>query len=194
MVELETVYVSKLPVVVQLKPTVNVGIEKKKQFSTHKEGELFIVGPWVKKQGGTDLESQRQANCENMNAHLNWHADEVLEFILTLYNPLKVPLPLTKVEVFKQSSSSSSTHHPFLALSGDKIEPLEPQRKTQLSLKFRSIQQEDIAVSHVELTLFDRFRTRINFDQNGLNILNKSVNVSQKNLYEPLKKPYFIDI
>ena len=139
-ISLETVYVSKLPVVVQIKPTVNVGIEKKKQFNTQKEGELFIVGPWVKKQGGTDLESQRLANCENMNAHLNWHADEVLEFILTLYNPLKVPLPLTKIEVFKQSSSSSSNHHPFLALNGDKIQPLEPQRKTQLSLKFRSIQ------------------------------------------------------
>jgi hypothetical protein len=38
-----------------------------------------------------------------MNAHLNWHADEVLEFKLTVYNPLKVELPLTKLELFAEN-------------------------------------------------------------------------------------------
>ena len=64
--------------------------------------DLFIVGPWVKKAGAGDLESQRKENSDNMNTHLNWHADEVLEFTLTLYNPLLVDLPITRIVLFKQ--------------------------------------------------------------------------------------------
>lgn len=86
----------------QLKPLRNIGISKRKKVvATHEtKGDLFIVGPWVKKAGKDNLASMRDENSENMNASLNWHADDVLEFALTLYNPLEVDLPLTKVELF----------------------------------------------------------------------------------------------
>ena len=41
-----------------------------------------------------------------MNAHLNWHADEVLEFELKLFNPLSVSIPLTKLELFANDKES----------------------------------------------------------------------------------------
>ena len=46
----------------------------------------------------------RQENSHNMNAYLNWHADEALEFELELYNPLKVSLPLSCIELFNSGS------------------------------------------------------------------------------------------
>ena len=45
---------------VQLKPKFNLGVEKKKKSNvagSGPNGDLFIVGPWVKKVGGNDLES-----------------------------------------------------------------------------------------------------------------------------------------
>lgn len=39
-----------------------------------------------------------------MNAYLNWHADGALEFELELYNPLKVSLPLSCIEIFNSGS------------------------------------------------------------------------------------------
>ena len=74
---------------------MNPGVEKKKRQApaaagpnSTAKGDLFIVGPRAKKAGANDPESQRKENQDNMNAHLNWHADEVLEFVLTLSNPL----------------------------------------------------------------------------------------------------------
>lgn len=86
----------------QLKPLRNIGISKRKKVvaAPQAKGDLFIVGPWVKKAGKDDFASMRDENSENMNASLNWHADDVLEFALTMFNPLYVDLPLTKIELF----------------------------------------------------------------------------------------------
>lgn len=81
---------------------------------------MFIVGPWVKK-AGNDPESQRLVNAENMNGHLNWHADEVLTFELTIWNPLKVRLPISMVELFAEGNEK------LVSLDGTKdLEELEP--------------------------------------------------------------------
>ena len=57
------IYLNSRAVVVQVKPRANLGVEKKKeQIDKEKGGDLFIVGPWVKKAGGADLESGRLEN------------------------------------------------------------------------------------------------------------------------------------
>ena len=91
-----------------------------------------------------------------MNAHLNWHADEVLEFKLTVYNPLKVELPLTKLELFAENRER--------LVSLTEIRPLRGQSKEKLSLRFRSTEKRDLVISHLEITIFKRFKTRIELD------------------------------
>lgn len=46
----------------------------------------------------------RQENSENMNAYLNWHADEALEFEVVLFNPLKISLEVSAIELFSKDS------------------------------------------------------------------------------------------
>ena len=138
---------------IQLKPRTNTGIEKKKQAVDKGQGkQLFIVGPWVKKAGGgVDLESMRQENQDNMNMHLNWHADDVLTFELTLFNPLKVPLPLTLIELFREGSDL-----PLASLGCQQMNLLlPPNQKSKYLLNFRAQEAQDIVISHLELSLFE---------------------------------------
>ena len=99
-----------------------------------------------------------------MNAHLNWHADEVLEFILTLYNPLLVELPLTRIVLFKQLSNEHQ--QAFITLEGENNGNIKlgAQRKTSLSLRFRAEEKLELKVSHIEITLMNTFKTRIDLD------------------------------
>lgn len=113
-------------------------MEKKRQLIDKGEDkQLFIVGPWFgkKKAGGDDLESIRKENGDNMNAHLNWHTDDVLEFELVLFNPLSVPLPLTSIELFEEKNSRL-----LASLDNDSIGCLAPREKKKLQLRFRASQ------------------------------------------------------
>lgn len=131
----------------------------------------------------------RKENSDNMNAHLNWQADDVLEFELVLYNPLAVPLPLTSIELFEESGGKL-----IASMDSDLIGNLTPQDKTRLVLRFRASQRAELVVSHIEIVLFAQFKTRVNLDANGLNPINTEHRVSPALLYVNLRKPYFIDI
>ena len=69
----------------------------------------------------------RKDNSENMNAHLNWHVDDVLEFELVLYNPLCIPLPVTSIELFQ-----SEKMLPLVSLDTESIGYLAPKTKKNL--------------------------------------------------------------
>lgn len=83
--------------------------------------------------------------------HLNWHADDVLTFELTLFNPLKVPLPLTLLELFREGSDL-----PLASLGCQQSKLLlPPNQKSNYLLCFRAQEAKDIVISHLEVTLLE---------------------------------------
>ena len=68
-----------------------------------------------------------------MNAHFNWHFDDVLKFELVLYNPLCIPLPITFIEIFQSKKKFS-----LVPLDTEYIGYLAPKTKKNLQMRFRA--------------------------------------------------------
>lgn len=75
-------------------------------------GELFAYTPWAQK----NEQSSRQINQENMNNHLNWQVDDLQELILTVFNPLLITLPISKIEVYCTDGSLLLTRSDVIKL------------------------------------------------------------------------------
>ena len=125
-----------------------------------------------------------------MNNHLNWQVDDLQELILTVFNPLLITLPISKIELY-------CTDGNLLLTRSDAVK-LQPSTKTEISLKVRPREEYTISISHATLYLADDyFCTTVRFDSRGLNLQNTSIPVPTSDIsIQPsnLKKPYLIDI
>lgn len=61
-------------------------------------------------------------------------------------------------------------------------------------MRFRANMACDVTISHLEIVLFEKYKTKIHLDSNGLNPMNAAHAVSQSVLYVKLRKPYYYDI
>ena len=125
-----------------------------------------------------------------MNGHLCWQVDDVQEILLTVYNPLLIWLPISKVELCNIDGR--------LLVMRDEAIRLQPRTKTGISLKVRPREEQTLSIGHVTLYLLDAyFASTVKFDSRGLNTWNTSVSVPESEIFfkpNNLKKPYLIDI